>query len=495
MMRYKKANEGVHAPDDLKKQAVRSPTPRRRARWMGAVAAVLAATIVGGIVLWPGNGLTPAAHAYALAEAKYPEMVQYPKQEDYYTDETGDWDIDAFLEAEDAWRESKDALRSGSDFSAGALDGFLSRSTVQFLTGAGEENRVYSPLNTYMALAMLAETTGGNSRAQLLNLLGADSIESLRSDAAALWRGNYRDDGSVTSIMANSLWLRSGMRYSREVLDTLAKQYYASSFSGEMGSEGYDQALRDWLNEQTGGLLAEQTGELKMDPGTVLALASTLYFEARWCSEFNKDRTEADVFHAPVGDVQADFMRQTDFTGYWWGERFSAVALSFQNGGKMWLLLPDEEYSVDELLQSGEAMDFLLSKKHGRKDDPAVWHDQKELIVHLSLPRFDVSSGLDLIEGLKELGVTDVFDPAVSDFTPLEASTDDPLYVSQARHAARVTVDEEGCKATAYTVLMVEPQGGPPSDESVDFTLDRPFLFAITGDMDLPLFVGVVNQP
>lgn len=36
---------------------------------------------------------------------------------------------------------------------------------------------------------------------------------------------------------------------------------------------------------------------------------------------------------------------------------------------------------------------------------------------------------------------------------------------------------------------------GPPPDESVDFTLDRPFLFAITGDMDLPLFVGVVNQP
>ena len=103
-------------------------------------------------------------------------------------------------------------------------------------------------------------------------------------------------------------------------------------------------------------------------------------------------------------------------------------------------------------------------------------------------------SGLALREALKALGVTDVFDPAVSDFTPLEASTGDPLYVSQAQHAARVKMDEEGCEAAAYTIIM-NPTAGLPPDESVDFTLDRPFLFAITGDMDLPLFVGVVNQP
>ncbi len=32
-------------------------------------------------------------------------------------------------------------------------------------------------------------------------------------------------------------------------------------------------------------------------------------------------------------------------------------------------------------------------------------------------------------------------------------------------------------------------------DEIVNFTLDRPFLFAITGDDGPPLFAGVVNEP
>ena len=56
-------------------------------------------------------------------------------------------------------------------------------------------------------------------------------------------------------------------------------------------------------------------------------------------------------------------------------------------------------------------------------------------------------------------------------------------------------VDEEGCEAAAYTVIMTECGAAMPPDDEVDFTLDRPFLFAVTGDSDLPLFTGVVNQP
>ncbi len=71
---------------------------------------------------------------------------------------------------------------------------------------------------------------------------------------------------------------------------------------------------------------------------------------------------------------------------------------------------------------------------------------------------------------------------------------DMPAYVSKAEHAARVTVDEEGVVAAAYTVLAMSGAAAPPEDE-IDFVLDRPFLFVITGAHGLPLFVGVVNQP
>lgn len=522
MNRYKKANEGIHAPEKIKEKAARPAGKSPNARWMGAVAAVLAVAIIGGAAMWPGlfhkpnagdpgqpvafsnegpgvglrSGGTLAAHALALAA--YPEMHPYPRQDDYFSDYT-DHSSAAYDRDYKAWRADMDALRTGTDYT-GMMDDFISRSTAQFLTGAGGDNRVYSPLNVYMALSMLAETAGDNSRAQILNLLQVDSIEALRERANALWRDNYRDDGTVTAILGNSLWLRDDFTYSQEVLNTLARDYYASAFSGRMGTEEYNQALRDWLNEQTRGLLAEQAQGLEMDARTVLALASTIYFKAAWNDEFNTERTETDTFHALSGDVDVDFMRKAMESSFYWGDNFTAVRLSFQQGGSMWLILPDEGVSVDELLDSGEAMEFLLAPKHDQYNGEGNvaregWTGQKYLQINLSMPKFDVSSDLDLIEGLRGLGVTDVFDWTVSNFDPLEASTDDPLYVSKAQHAARVKVDEDGCEAAAYTVMMLEcGADAPPSDE-VDFTLDRPFLFAVTGDSGLPLFTGVVNQP
>ena len=505
MNRYKKANEGIHAPGEVKEKAARPAVKRSRAPWVGAVAALLAVVILAGAVLWPrpsdvpdpmsldeprGIGLvpnpSPAGRAVTLAAARYPEMAPHPNIDDYTVPLIGTVDRDKYNKAYSAWLESREALRSGMDYT-GLLDGFLSASTAQFLTNAGEENRVWSPLNVYLALSMLAETAGGNSREQLLDLLGADSIEDLRTLANALWRDNYRDDGMTTSILANSLWLRSGMTYGQEVLDTLAADYYAASFSGEMGSNGYDQALRDWLNEQTGGLLKDAADGLEMDPDTVLALASTVYFKAEWASKFREENTREDIFHAPGRDLTVDFMHSSRSQTYYWADRFSAVSLSFEGHEyEMWLILPDEGYSPDDLLATGEAVEFLLADKY---DYP----DSKYLTVNLAMPKFDVSSSTDLIGGLKQLGVTDVFDYTVSDFTPL---TDLPeIYVSQAVHAVRVTADEEKVEAAAYTVIGTAPGAAMPPADEIDFVLDRPFLFAITGASGLPLFTGVINQP
>ena len=423
-------------------------------------------------------------NAVAINSAVYPQMAPYPNEQSYIKSD-GTFD-EAYYDAHDAWWVDIRAQRDQPEGHADGLDGFFADSIKQFLSDSQGQNKVYSPLNVYMALGMLAEVTDGESRSQVLTLLGIDNIEALRAQAKSVWNANYLNDGATTSILASSLWLNEDINFRQSTLDSLAENYYASSYQGTMGSEKFNKALQTWLNEQTGGLLKEQASGIEMDDKTIMALVTTINFHAKWRNEFSESRTEKAVFHAVTGDINCDFMHQGVARSYYWGEQFSAVSQSLENSGEMWFILPDEGVSVDELLQDEQAMNFIVTNKY-------EWENSKYLIVNLAVPKFDVVSDLDLISGLKALGVTDVFDSQISDFSPMTEDTDE-IFLSQVKHAARVMIDEEGCTAVAYTAMMTTGSAAPPEEE-IDFTLDRPFIFVITGSDGLPLFVGVVNQP
>ncbi len=424
----------------------------------------------------PSGILPPDSLMFAnLAAAPvYPKMVQYPKEEDYAT-----WAD--YRAAEDAYLAAKKAQYNQPNGYADSLKNFFSASIAQFLQGDG--NTAYSPLNVYMAMAMLAETTGGNSRQQILDLFGVNSIEELRTQAGHVWNAHYADDGRTTLLMANSLWLDHLFPYHQETANRLAQDYYASTFHGDLGTDPLNKQLQEWLNANTGGLLKEQANNVELNPETVFALASTIYFSADWSNEFSKEDTYNEIFHTPSGDIQAPFMHQERYDKYYRGTNFGAIYLWLSGTNRMWLILPDEGYTTEDILKSDEYLRLTL--------DPGSWPNEKYCNIHLSLPKFDVVQQQDLISGMKQLGITDVFNPSVSDFSPI--SNMSHLFISQINHAARVTIDEEGCTAAAFHIID-GANGGSPVEE-LYFTLDRPFLFLVTSRDNLPLFAGIVKQP
>ena len=474
---------------DLITRAEKSPAKKKKSNkiiWIAPVAAVLAIVICLNVILnnlpstveiidtLPADtNITPNVEYsnMAVSLAEYPKMTQYT---DFSTITEDDYN---------AWR--KDVLIQREYCGAGDnLSPFIQKTISEFLKDSKNENIIYSPLNIYMALSMLAEISDGNSRQQVLDLLDVDSIEALRNQAHSIWNANYCDDGVVTSILASSLWMNKDVNYNKETLDLLSNNYYASTFQGEMGSDEYNKAFQSWLNEQTGGLLQDYINNKEMTPDTLMALATTIYFKANWDREFYEEETTKDTFHSPTGDVTIDFMKDTITNGtYYWGDNFSAVSKSLDESGSMWFILPDEDVKVDTLLNDTEVLSFITSR--------VQWSNQKTVNINLSIPKFDVSSDLDLKNGLKNLGVTDCFDIEKSDFSPLQ---DEQGCITEATHAARVAIDEKGVIAAAFTSMM-EAGGAMPNADEVDFVADRPFIFVITGFDGLPLFIGIVNQP
>lgn len=469
---------------------------KKRRRWVTAIAAAVA-VCVAAVGIWvpghnepvttepPGGGTSGSEqtageiiHSPALSQklclAEYPAMPPYPMDEN-------DPQYNAKYER---WYQGVEAQSRERGY-AGGLETFFSKVTAAFLTDTQGENRLISPANIYMSLGMLAETTGGESRRQILSVLGYDGIEACRRQAGNIWNANYRQDGLTSSVLASSVWLSDRYNWETSAFEKLAKTYYTSSYKGKMGSADMDNALRAWLNDQTGGLLKDRIENLRTDPDTALALATTVYFKDQWSLKFNKQLTKPAVFHAPKGDVTCPFMhREEKMALYYRGKGFGTVSCALNGGDTMWLLLPDEGGTPESLVASGAAMHFLQQsneKKHKQTVD-----------LHLAMPQFDVSSEINLCAGFAKMGITDVLDSTKADFSPV--LKDGQLAVSAVSHGVRVKVDEDGVTGAAYT-LIVDGAAKPKPLPKIDFILDRPFLFAITGGDGEPLFVGVVNTP
>ena len=351
----------------------------------------------------------PAAAQYlqelAVKTAEYPELPAMPSTEEldraFSTIDYDKMGAEAYEKAQEKiwadWDERSTkyydalrALRSEGTAQSAAFLGFTKSAAGALLSG--EENIIVSPANLYLALAMLSETTDGESRGQILSLLGLDDTATAQSAGNYIWRNLYGETATGKTQLASSLWLSESVPYNEETLETLARQYLASTFSAPMGEKKTDSAIAEWINENTGGLLADAAGSIETKPETVMLLLTTLYFKDQWRDEFWAKETRQDVFTAANGAQQTvDFMHLTqDRASYYRGENYTVAELRFQGGQAMRFLLPDEGTSLESLLADGTAAGGLLGydKNENLPSGKLVW----------SVPKFDVSSDLELTD-------------------------------------------------------------------------------------------------
>lgn len=443
---------------------------------------------------------------FALISAEFPALPAMPSDEELMEQfnklEYDKMGAEAYEKAQEAiwddWdarsRAYADAVKAlrGDGVDTAYIDGFLgyTRDTaLQLFAAHSGENVIYSPANLYLALSMLAETVDGESRAQLLTLLGLDSVEDARKCADSLWRNLYSETACGKTLLANSLW--SGDRYEMktDALGKLGDTYHASAYRAPMGDKKTDAAIGEWVNANTNGLLKD-AAQFETKKETLFMLLSTLYFKDQWSDEFYDGATSKDTFTNCVGEKEEiDFMHRTDeHMGFFRNEEngYTVAELFFKSGASMRFLLPDEGVTLNSLIENGTAVGGL------QVYDMGVCIPVGK--IHWSVPKFDVSSNLQLIEDLEALGVTDVFDDTKADFSPIVDLDDEFAAVTSVQHAARVLVDENGCEAAAFTAITADCTAAMPMElPEIEMNLNRPFAFMITGVDGLPLFIGVVN--
>ena len=418
------------------------------------------------------QGTQPAKKGVLAVEAVYPEPIAEGKDAQAFSDSDEHWDW---------WDGYREKVSISAEFQPDMKE--YNQALMEQMLVVEDDNSVCSPLNIYVALAMLAEITDGKTRAQILSALQVEDIETLRSRITALWESNYVDTPMLKSLLADSLWMRDGVKYNEETLDRLVKEYYASAFSGATGSEEMNQKLRDWTDKNTGGLLSEYTKDMKLDAETVIALVSTIYYKAAWYDEFRSENNTQETFHGTKGDTTVEMMHRTDMMGVFRTDAFTSIGLGLQDSGSMFFFLPNEGVDVNTLPGNDDVLSALTYSDDDRWSYPEV---------DLSLPKFKISGNVDLLDTIKALGIKDALDTATADFSPLTKENNE-LYLSAAEHAAMVEIDENGVTGAAYTMLAVAESAALVEDK-LELVFDRPFLFVVTGADGSVLFSGIVRN-
>ena len=164
------------------------------------------------------------------------------------------------------------------------------------------KNALYPPASLYLALSATASITGGNTQAELLSLLEADSAENLGTEVSR-WRRNIYSDQSENKVLIDgSIWMDDTLTAKQEALETLAEQYHTAAFQMDLNDPATAEQMAQWVREATGGLLGDPE---TLDPsGNVFSLISALYFTASGKMSLTRRTRNPAAFRRQTGQIR-----------------------------------------------------------------------------------------------------------------------------------------------------------------------------------------------
>lgn len=333
-----------------------------------------------------------------------------------------------------------------------------------------QDNQLFAPLSLYMALSMLVEGTSSTTSAELENLLG-QKREKLTKQLKLIYENNYYSNQNGRVYLANSLWLKKGLKINSEYLNFIKDNFYAQSYEIDFTKRKEKDKIIKWINYYTENVLKLDRNNYQIEDNLALLLLNTIYFDNKWLIAYDKEKTVEDTFYLDKNNTKmVEYMNHQISTLYKKTSEYVVVMDYFENNNTITYIMPTIPF------------DKLCSK-----DFTSFTNDLVMGEVNLSVPKFDYSKEYNLNEALKSLGVRKIFEKDSLN------KIGENLSVNYIKQNVGIKLSESGAKAAAVTSigimkssLVIDP---------ITIKLDRPFLYLIKDANNVLLFVGILNYP
>ena len=295
---------------------------------------------------------------------------------------------------------------------------------------------------------------------------------------------NTKEDFNLST--SNLMFVQSGFPIEQTFADTLTENFNSTPASVDFKRRRQTvKRINDVVSKTTNGLIGKLLTEDSIAQSTRLILVNAIHFQGEWEHNFDPEDTVKENFQLGNGaKIQTEMMNLKEKFQTAEIADLNARALRMPYKGDrlaMVFILPNEESSLEKTEESFDNFD-LGSIKFTRPEE-----------VEVALPKFKLQSDHKLVETLKSLEVTSLFDAGRAN---LKGISSERLSVSDVIQKAVIEVNEQGAEAASASAAGLELYSLLPFQTAGQFRCDRPFMYFITDNLTgLTLFIGRVANP
>jgi serpin B len=348
-------------------------------------------------------------------------------------------------------------------------------------------NLIFSPYSITSAMAMAWAGAKGKTAQEIATVFHFGDPTTTQAAMNALDQQLRSQDSQLVLQTANALWVLPTLTPLMPYLDVLATDYGAGVGLVDFNDpQKAADTIDAWVSSNTAGTIPRLLEPADLPDTTTAVLTNTLYFKAQWATQFEKSLTSDAPFELSPGNmVSVKMMRDVVSGRYHATADYQAAAVPYRARAghkyEMVVILPAKDLATFETAFDAAALAALLSSL-------------KQQDVDLSMPRFQLRTGLHLKDALGALGMPTAFG-GDADFSGVSAPS--PGNINDVVHQGYISVDENGTEASAATAVVFEdgaasfPDVAPPI-----LRLDRPFLAIIRdAGSGTVLFMARIAQP
>lgn len=366
---------------------------------------------------------------------------------------------------------------------------FSNRLMQLLITNAEQrENIALSPSRLQTILIILANWAQPSIQKQILEVFGIDVMDineanilfnKERLTIKSFWEED--DDYAPHIEQTLFLWLKKSFSFNERAISVLSDIYNVILRRVDFQNPTTKTTIDKTIEQATHGLYKRM--ESKLDPLTQILITDVLYFKAKWETQFDSEVTKDRFFYGTYGKTKIPMMKHRGFMPYCETPTCQIIQLHYQCSCKeersfsMRIYLPKKGCTHLQILKEVCNNDYSLNLK--------------EQDVKLTLPRFSVTSNVDMHKLLYHIGLGDIYE--TTDIIPkLVKNIKLEVFLQQ----TKIKVNEDGSEAVALTILC---DGGclppPESENTILMKVNHPFIFEIAEDFsNTILFTGLVNN-